>query len=178
MNLNIWHLKNDENGSLKLNVSNLPEGITISEIQFNNWYQINTQTEPNNTPTSASATDLTQENNNFPKTVSVKFVISGNPTELQNITFDKVLLGENEIINLPQQYNIKIQALQNAVTNFQRNYDLNNSLYNFSFELPEGMSLKLNGKSKVDFKLENETINQYTLFKEANNKYTFSAKHK
>ncbi|MCU9933799.1 hypothetical protein NWE61_00985 [Mycoplasmopsis felis] len=48
MNLNIWHLKNDENGSLKLNVSNLPEGITISEIQFNNWYQINTQTEPNN----------------------------------------------------------------------------------------------------------------------------------
>ncbi|WAM01463.1 hypothetical protein NWE60_02480 [Mycoplasmopsis felis] len=133
---------------------------------------------PNRTkqyPTSASATDLTQENNNFPKTVSVKFVISGNPTELQNITFDKVLLGENEIINLPQQYNIKIQALQNAVTNFQRNYDLNNSLYNFSFELPEGMSLKLNGKSKVDFKLENETINQYTLFKEANNKYTFSA---
>ncbi|WP_036431107.1 hypothetical protein [Mycoplasmopsis felis] len=37
------------------------------------------------------------------------------------------------------------------------------------------MSLKLNGKSKVDFKLENETINQYTLFREANNKYTFSA---
>ncbi|WP_036431104.1 hypothetical protein [Mycoplasmopsis felis] len=98
MNLNIWHLKNNENGSLKLNVSNLPKGITISEIQFNNWYQINTQTQPNNMPTSASATDLTQENNNFPKTVSVKFVISGNPTELQNITFDKVLLGQNEIL--------------------------------------------------------------------------------
>ncbi|WP_322910682.1 hypothetical protein [Mycoplasmopsis felis] len=175
MDLNIWHLKNNENGSLKLNITNLPEGVSVSEVQFDNWYQTNTQTQPSHVSTSDYVSDSAPENNNFPKTISVKFVISGNPTELQNITFDKVLLGQNETINLPQQYNIKIQALQNAVTNFQRSYDLNNSLYNFSFELPEGMSLKINGKSKVDFKLESETINQYTLFKEANNKYTFSA---
>lgn len=159
-NLDIYRIKPEENRSIKLNINNIPNGVIVNEIPFSQWSSVEDD-----------------QNNNLPRTVKLKLKVTGKPEILQSVSFDKILLGDHELIRMPRQ-EFKLQKLQNSVKKFNRSYDVNSKSYRFDFELNNGLSIDLNFNSKVVFKLENNKIKEFKLTKVQENdtvKYQFIA---
>ncbi|UWV84793.1 hypothetical protein NW066_04290 [Mycoplasmopsis felis] len=159
-NLDIYRIKPEENRSIKLNINNIPNGVIVNEIPFSQWSSVEDD-----------------QNNNLPRTVKLKLKVTGKPEILQSVSFDKILLGDHELIRMPRQ-EFKLQKLQNSVKKFNRSYDVNSKLYRFNFELNNGLSIDLNFNSKVVFTLENNKIKEFKLTKVQENdtvKYQFIA---
>ncbi|WP_322935300.1 hypothetical protein RRG40_02080 [Mycoplasmopsis felis] len=159
-NLDIYRIKPEENRSIKLNINNIPNGVIVNEIPFSEWSSVEDS-----------------QDNRLPRTVKLKLKVTGKPEILQSVSFDKILLGDDELIRIPR-HEFKLQKLQNSVKKFNRTYDVNSKSYTFDFELNNGLSIDLNFNSKVAFKLENNIVKEFKLTKVQENdtvKYQFIA---
>ncbi|UWV78918.1 hypothetical protein NWE59_02490 [Mycoplasmopsis felis] len=84
-NLDIYRIKPKENRSIKLNINNIPNGVIVNEIPFSEWSSVEDS-----------------QDNRLPRTVKLKLKVTGKPEILQSVSFDKILLGDDELIRIPR----------------------------------------------------------------------------
>ncbi|MCU9931460.1 hypothetical protein NW733_01825 [Mycoplasmopsis felis] len=85
-NLDIYRIKPKENRSIKLNINNIPNGVIVNEIPFSEWSSVEDS-----------------QDNRLPRTVKLKLKVTGKPEILQSVSFDKILLGDDELIRIPRR---------------------------------------------------------------------------